>query len=149
MLLVAGALALHHDVDAVIAQDLLQQADIGEARHVLEHQRVVGEHAGDHQRQGGILGAGNRNRAVQRPAADNANAVHETPRAAACGRLPAFLVAGNSGGIVRFCRFRRFHRVFRAPTRLRLAALEVFPQRRLKAFFAQLFFRFRPLRHAG
>ena len=51
--------------------------DVGEARDVVEGQRLVGEQAGDHQRQGGVLGAGNRDRAVQAVAADDADAVHE------------------------------------------------------------------------
>ena len=43
---------------------------------------------------------------------------------------------------------RRFL-AFRPAARLRLAALEVFPQRRLQALLAPLFFRFRPVLHAG
>ena len=148
MLLVAGALALHHDVDAVIAEDVLQQLDVGETRHVFQHQRVVGEQARDHQRQRGVLGAGNRNRAVKRLAADDANAVHEIPRAPAGlrGRSTRFLVRANSGGIVGF---RRSPRCFGAAARLRLAPLEVFPQRRLQALLApRLFGGFRAVRHA-
>ena len=56
----ARPLAGDHDVDAVIAEDALEQADVGQMRHVVEDQRVLGEQAGDHQRQGGVLGAGDR-----------------------------------------------------------------------------------------
>ena len=59
-----GRLPPHHDVDAVVAEDALQQVDVGEPRHVVEHQRLIGEQARDHQRQGGVLGAGDRDRAV-------------------------------------------------------------------------------------
>jgi hypothetical protein len=45
----ARALAGKRDVDAVIGEDVLQQRDVGEARHVFEHQRLVGEQARDHQ----------------------------------------------------------------------------------------------------
>ena len=54
-------------------------ADVGEPRHVVEDQRLVGEQARDHQRQRGVLRAGDRNGAVQRPAADDANAIHDAP----------------------------------------------------------------------
>ena len=53
----AGALAGGHDVDAVIAEDALEQHDVGKPRHVVEDQRLLGEEARDHQRQGGVLGA--------------------------------------------------------------------------------------------
>ena len=79
-ILVARALALHHDVDAVIGEDVLQESDVGETRHVFQHQRIVGEQARDHQRQRRVLRAGNRNRAVKRLAADDANTVHGIPR---------------------------------------------------------------------
>ena len=53
-----GALAVDGEVEAVVAQDAGQQIDVGEVGHVLEGEPVGGEQAGDHQRQGGILGAG-------------------------------------------------------------------------------------------
>ena len=76
---VARALAGDHDVDAVIAEDALQLADVGETRHVVEDQRVLGQQAGDHQRQSGVLGARNRDGAVQPLAADDANTIHDAP----------------------------------------------------------------------
>jgi hypothetical protein len=76
---VAGALAVEHDVDAVIVEDALEQRDIGKARHVVEDERLFGEKARDHQGQGGVLGAGNRNGAMKRPAANDADAIHVTP----------------------------------------------------------------------
>ena len=121
--IVARALAGDHDVDAVIAEDALQQLDVGEARHVVEDERVLGEQARDHQRQGGVLGARNRDGAVQALAADDANSIHDAPLTAPFGRTitknraglparpsrPTGLLAfrlvrgnfgGNSGGIV-------------------------------------------------
>ena len=89
----AQPLAAGHDVDAVIAEDALQQHDVGEPRHVVEDQRLLGQEARDHQGQRGVLGAGNRNGAVQRPAADNTNAIHYAPLRPAPGRP----VPPNSG----------------------------------------------------
>jgi hypothetical protein len=50
-------LAAHHDIDAVIAEDALKLADIGEAR-TLSRISVDPQQARDHQRQSGVLGAG-------------------------------------------------------------------------------------------
>ena len=61
----AGALAADHDVDAVIAEDALQQRDVGEPRHVVEDQRLVGEQARDHQGQRGVFRPRDRDRAVE------------------------------------------------------------------------------------
>ena len=72
----ARALAAHHDVDAVIAENALKQADVGEARDIVEDERLIGEQARDHQGQSGVLRAGDRNRAVQLLAASDANAIH-------------------------------------------------------------------------
>ena len=80
--IVARALAGDHDVDAVIAEDALQQFDVGQPRHVVEDQRLVGQKARDHQRQRGVLGARDRDRAVQALTADNANSIHDAPLAA-------------------------------------------------------------------
>jgi hypothetical protein len=44
----ARALAAGHDVDAVIAEDALEQADVGKARNVVEDQGLLGEEACDH-----------------------------------------------------------------------------------------------------
>ena len=38
---VARALAVDHDVDAVIAEDALEQRHVGEPRHVVEDERVA------------------------------------------------------------------------------------------------------------
>ena len=111
--------------------------DVGETRHVFEDQRLLGEQARDHQRQRGVLGAGNRDRAVKRLAADDANAIHGNSPCWPERPVPVLLVGGNSGGIVGFRGSRGFRRG-RAPA---LAALEVFPQRRLQALFAQRLFR--------
>ena len=50
--------------------------DVGEQRHVGQHQALVGQHAGRHQRQGRVLGAADRDVAVQRLAAADADPVH-------------------------------------------------------------------------
>src|SRR5262249_34356107 len=75
----AGALAADHDIDAVIAENTFEQSDIGKPRYVVQNQSLIGEQAGDHQRQRGILGPGNRDRAIERAAADDANAIHGRP----------------------------------------------------------------------
>ena len=80
--IVARAFAGDHDVDAVIAEDALQQFDVGQPRRVVEDQRVLGQKARDHQRQRGVLGARNRDRAVEALTADNTNSIHDAPLAA-------------------------------------------------------------------
>src|SRR5262249_22573304 len=98
--------------------------------------------ARDHQRQSGILCAGDRNCSVEPLPALNANAIHATPldtqpgpdtrqpRERGLGRTArlALILPDDSGGIVGrgACRLRRRGTAFR----LRLAALEVFSQRR-------------------
>src|SRR5262249_52987451 len=49
---------------------------VGKPRHVVENERLVGEQARDHQRQGGVLGARDRDRSVEPLAPVDANAVH-------------------------------------------------------------------------
>ena len=78
-----GALAVDGEVDAVVAQDARQQVDVGEVRHVLQGQPVGRQQARDHQRQGRVLGAGDRDGAVQRAAAGDADAIHMCPVSAA------------------------------------------------------------------
>ena len=75
VLVVAGALAGNHDVHAVIAKDVLQEADVREARHVVEDQLLLAKQARDHERQGGILRPRNGDRAVQGAAAVDPDAV--------------------------------------------------------------------------
>src|SRR5262249_11177570 len=48
----------------------------GQPRHVLENKRLVGEQTRDHQRQRCVLGARNRDRAIELSAAADANAIH-------------------------------------------------------------------------
>ena len=71
----ARPLAADRDIDAVIAEDALQRGDIGKPRHIVENERLVGEETRDHQRQRGVLRARDRDGAVERPAADNANSI--------------------------------------------------------------------------
>ncbi len=82
--LLAGALALQRVVDAMVAEDPHQKVHVGQARNVLEGQRLVGQEARDHQRQGRVLGARNPDGPVERSSADHANAIHvSSPRDAA------------------------------------------------------------------
>ena len=72
-----GAAGIEHfDLDAEFRQQAGQGGDVGEARHVGEDQRLVGQEARDHQRQGGVLGAGNGNFPVKRVAAGKPDPVH-------------------------------------------------------------------------
>ena len=77
--IVARALAGDHNVDAVIAEDALQQLNVGQPRRVVEDQRFLGQQAGDHQRQRGVLGARYRDRAVKALTADDSNSIHDAP----------------------------------------------------------------------
>ena len=79
VLAVAGALAVQGDVDAVVAEDALQLAHVRKPRHVLEHQRFLGEQARDHQREGGVLRPRDGDCAAKRPAADDPDAIHVPP----------------------------------------------------------------------
>ena len=76
----AGALAADHDIDAVIAEDALQQPHIGEPRDIVEDERLIGEQARNHQWQSGVLGAGDRDRSVELLPAADANAIHAPSR---------------------------------------------------------------------
>ena len=71
-----GALAGHRDVDAVVLQDALEEPHIGKARNIRQCQRARRQQRHDHQRQGRVLGARNRNGAVQAVAAADADTIH-------------------------------------------------------------------------
>ncbi len=71
-----GTLAVDREVDAVIAQDAGEQIDVGEIGDVLQRQPVRGQQAGNHQGQGGVLGAGDRNCTVEPLAAGDLDAIH-------------------------------------------------------------------------
>src|SRR5688572_5762677 len=81
MLGLAAPLARQRHVHAVIVEDALKLNDVGEMRDILEHERVLGQKARDHQRKRGILRAGDRDAAVERLAAIDAYAIHCCPRA--------------------------------------------------------------------
>ena len=131
LLALARPLAGHHHVDAVVGQDALQQADVGEPRHVVEDQRLIGQQARDHQRQRGVLRARDRDRAVQA-------AVRRRCVCDPCPRCPPGnaltldlrLVRGKSGGIRGPVSPLASGPWPAARPLLRLAALEVFPERR-------------------
>ncbi len=72
----SGTFAVDGEVDAVIAQDPGEQIDVGEIGDVLQRQPVRGQQAGDHQGQGGVLGAGDRNGTVEPLAAGDLDAIH-------------------------------------------------------------------------
>ena len=79
MSVLAGPLAVDRHVDAVVVQDALEEADIGKPRHVSQGEALGGEQAGDHERQGRVLGAADGDVALQDAAAADANLVHRTP----------------------------------------------------------------------
>ncbi len=83
----------------MIAEDAGELLDIGEMRHVFEAQRLVGEERRDHQRQGGILGARDRDRPVQLVAADYPDTIH-----AWSPRRPAGMLASNGPRPARLAR---------------------------------------------
>ncbi len=83
----ARALAADHDVDAVIAEDALQQRHVGEPRHVVEDERLLSEQARDHQRQRGVLCPRNRDSALEAAAAHDANPIHCHPLRPIPGRF--------------------------------------------------------------
>ena len=72
-------LAGDHDVDAVIAENALKLDDVGEPRNILEDQRILGEQAGDHQRERCILCARDRNSSVQTLPANDPDPIHVAP----------------------------------------------------------------------
>ena len=53
-----------------------QEPRVGEPWHIGQPERLVRQQAGGHQLDGGILGAADRDRSVERCAADNGDAVH-------------------------------------------------------------------------
>ena len=82
----ALAAAIDGDVGAMIAEDADQLLDIGKMRHIFQRQRVIRQQRGDHQRQSGVLGAGNRDDPAKFIAAGNSDAIHRVPY----GRRPPF-----------------------------------------------------------
>ena len=73
----AAVVADRIDGDAVLGQQQAHGLDVGKPRHVAEHQALVGQQGGGHQRQGGVLGAADDDLAGERPAAADADAVHQ------------------------------------------------------------------------
>ena len=73
----AAPAAMHGDIDAVIFKDALELLDVGQARHVLQHQRLIAQQRSNHQRQGGVLGAGNGDFAIEFVATDQTDTVHK------------------------------------------------------------------------
>ena len=81
--------AVHPYLDAVLGQEVRQRGDVGEVRDVRERERLVGEQARGHQRQGRVLGAENLDLALERAAAPDADAVHASPLAPGARRRAA------------------------------------------------------------
>ncbi len=63
-------------LDAVLGQQIGHRCHIGQLGQIAQHQRLVGQQAGRHQRQAGILGSTDRNLAFQHGTAANTNLVH-------------------------------------------------------------------------
>ena len=70
--------------------------DVGQPRHVVEDQRLLGQQRCDHQRQRGVLCARNRNGAIELAAADDANAIHPKSRFLLCPKYRANAPDGKS-----------------------------------------------------
>ena len=65
------------DLDAVLAQQRDHGGDVGEPRHVLQGERLVGQHRRHHQRQAGVLRARHDDLALELLAAFDPDAIHE------------------------------------------------------------------------
>ena len=76
---IAGPLAGNHHVHAMVAENALELDDVGQPRNIVEDQGLFGQQARDHQRQCRVLGARDRNRAIQTLSADYAYPVHARP----------------------------------------------------------------------
>src|SRR5215471_9000096 len=89
---IAGPLAGDHDVHAVVAENALQLDDVSQPRDIVEDQSVLGQQTRDHQGQCRVLGARNRDCAVQTLSANYAYPVHARPvpssRSGYDGRVP-------------------------------------------------------------
>ena len=70
------AAAVDGVIDAMIAENADELFDVGQMRHIFERQRIVRQQRRDHQRQSRILGAGNRNDAIELVTANNLDAIH-------------------------------------------------------------------------
>jgi hypothetical protein len=64
------------DLDAVLAQQRDHGGDVGQPRHVLERQRLVGEHRCHHQRQAGVLGARDDDLTLESVSSFDPDAIH-------------------------------------------------------------------------
>ena len=79
MRVIAGAAAVDAVIDAVMAEDLQQHADIGDTRDIFERQRLPRQHRCDHQRQRRVLGTRDGNRPLKRVSAYDPDAIHLSP----------------------------------------------------------------------
>ena len=77
---------VHRDSDAVLDEKVRHRRDVGQIGDILESQRIRGQQAHGHQRQRRILGAANRNYALERHTALDPDLVH---RFGSTRRLPA------------------------------------------------------------
>src|SRR5262249_48044307 len=77
--IIAGTLARDHHVHAVVAENALQLDDVSQPRDIVEDQSVLGQQTRDHQGKCRVLGARNRNCAVQTLSAYYAYPVHARP----------------------------------------------------------------------
>ena len=75
---IAGPLAVYAVIHALVAQNAQELRAIGQARHIVEGEGGVGEQRRDHERQGRVLGARNRDHAIQGLSADDPDPVHSS-----------------------------------------------------------------------
>ena len=75
----AQTLTANRGIDPVIAQNPHQKPHIGQAWHIVQSQRFARQDARDHQRQGSIFRAGNRDDAFQCSATADTNTIHVYP----------------------------------------------------------------------
>ena len=80
-----GAADAELDLGAERLEHAAHGADVAHLGDVREHHGLVGQQGGAQVRQGGVLGAGDADRAFEGPAADDADAVHPASLAAVSG----------------------------------------------------------------
>ena len=85
----APGVAVHADLDAVLGEQVRQRRDVSEVGDVRERERLFGEQARRHQRQGRVLGAKDLDLTLERAAAPDPNTVHEQPLAPGARRRKA------------------------------------------------------------
>ena len=88
-------------LDAEAAQDIGHEGDIGQPRHIGQHQRLVAQQAGGHERQGGVLGAADGDFTLEPGAALDANAIHNPSCACAAMKMAGLSQTNSSNAPAR------------------------------------------------